>query len=64
MKAQGIIKGQRIILKKVLTDKKLREGLEVDIIILPLEKGAHRFSTFKLGVKEEYTGREKIYAGS
>ncbi len=64
MKAQGIIKGESIILKKVPPDKKLTEGAKVEVIILPLEKKPHRFSTFKLGVKKEYLSREKIYAKS
>jgi len=62
MKAQGVIKGSNIVLKKIPLDKKLNEGARVEVIILPSEKKPHRFSTFKLGVKKEYLKREKIYA--
>ena len=62
MKAQGVIKGSSIILKKILLGKKLHDGTQVEVIILPLEKKPHRFSTFKLGIKKEYLKREKIYA--
>lgn len=62
MKAQGIIKGGNIVLKKIPSGEKLHEGEKVEIIILPLEKKHHIFSTFKLGIKSEHLKREKIYA--
>lgn len=62
MKAQGVIKGSSIVLKKIPLGKKLHDGTQVEVIILPLEKKPHRFSTFKLGIKKEYLKREKIYA--
>ena len=62
MKAQGIIKGKNIVLKQLPSDKKITEGSRVEVIILPLKKKLHRFSTFKFGVKKEYLNRERIYA--
>lgn len=62
MKAQGVIKSSNLVLKKVPTGEELHEGDKVEIIILPLRKRPHRFSTFKLGVKKEHLKREKIYA--
>jgi hypothetical protein len=59
MKVQGDIKGCNIVLKNVPLGKKLIEGTKVEVIILPLEKKPHRFSTFKLGVNKEYLRREK-----
>ncbi len=64
MKAQGIIKGSNIVLKKVPIGEELREGDKVEVIILPLRKKPHCFSTFKLGVKKEHLKREKVYARS
>jgi hypothetical protein len=64
MKAQGVIKGTNIVLEKIPLDKKLNDGTKVEVIILPLQKRHHRFSTFKLGVKKEYLKRENIYAKS
>lgn len=61
MKAQGIIKGGNIILKKIPGDK-FHDGEKVEVIILPLPKKRRRFSTFKLGVKKEHLKREAIYA--
>lgn len=61
MKAQGVIKGGNIVLKK-LPGKVFHEGEKVEIIILPVTKKRHRFSTFKLGVKKEHLKREAIYA--
>jgi hypothetical protein len=63
-KVQGVIKGSNIVLKKIPLGKKLNEGTKVEVIILPLEKKTHSFSTFKLGIKKEYLKREKIYAKS
>jgi hypothetical protein len=64
MKAQGVISGSNIVLKKVPAGEELHEGDKVEVIILPLQKKPHRFSTFKLGVKEEHLKREKLYARS
>lgn len=64
MKAQGVIKGSNIILKKIPLGETLHEGEKVEVIILPLQKRRHRFSTFKLGVKKEHLKRENIYARS
>jgi len=64
MKAQGVIKDGNIVLKKVPAGKELHEGDKVEVIILPLRKKPHSFSTFKLGVKKEHLKREKIYARS
>ena len=64
MKVQGVIKGSNIILKKVPAGKQLHEGDRVEVIILPLHKKPYRFSTFKLGIKQEYLKREDLYARS
>jgi hypothetical protein len=64
MKAQGVIKGSNIVLKKMPPGRELREGDKVEVIILPLGKRHHRFSTFKLGIKKEHLKREKIYGRS
>ncbi len=64
MKVQGVIKGSNIVLKKIPLGEKLYEGDKVEVIILPLKKKPHRFSTFKLGVKKEHLKRERIYAES
>ncbi len=64
MKALGIIKGTNIVLKKVPLGEELHEGDKVEVIILPLNKKPHRFSTFKLGIKKDHLKREKIYAKS
>ncbi len=64
MKAQGVIKGSNIVLKKIPAGEKLHEGDKVEVIILPSQKRPHRFSTFKLGVKKEQLKRENIYAKS
>jgi hypothetical protein len=64
MKAQGIIKGSNIVLKRIPPGKELREGDKVEIIILPPRKRLRRFNTFKLGIKKEHLQREKIYARS
>lgn len=51
-KAQGIIKGGNIILKKI-PGEKFYEGEKVEVIILSLlERKRRRFNTFKLGVKK------------
>ncbi|RJQ15972.1 MAG: hypothetical protein C4560_10390 [Nitrospiraceae bacterium] len=64
MKAQGVIRGGNIVLKKIPAGEGLHEGDKVEVIILPLQKKPRRFSTFKLGVKKEHLHREKIYARS
>jgi hypothetical protein len=62
MKAQGVIKGGNIVIKKVPRGEALNEGERVEVIILPLQKRRHRFGTFKLGVKKGSLKRENIYA--
>ena len=64
MKAEGVISGSNIVLKKVPAGEELHEGDKVEVIILPLQKKPHRFGTFKLGVKKEHLKREKLYARS
>jgi hypothetical protein len=64
MRTQGVIAGSNIVLKKVPAGEELHEGDKVEVIIIPLQKQPHRFSTFKLGVKKEHLKREKLYAGS
>ena len=60
MRVKGIIKGRSIVLEEILPEQ-IREGERVEVIILPLSKKGYRFPTFKLGIKEEYLKREKIY---
>ncbi len=57
---KGYIQGQKVILLENLPDS-LKEGDEVEIIIQPKAKKKYPFPTFKLGVKDEYLNREKIY---
>ena len=64
MIVQGVIKGKNIVLKKIPVGEQLREGDNVEVIILPVQKKPHRFSTFKLGVKKECLKRDEIYARS
>lgn len=59
IKAQGVIKGSNIVLKKPV--KGLNEGDKVEVIIFPLKKTGSLFRTFKLGVKKEHLKRAKIY---
>ncbi|MBF0465377.1 MAG: hypothetical protein HQK94_09875 [Nitrospirae bacterium] len=61
MKVQGIIKGSNIVLKEFPADEQFHEGANVEVIVLPLQRKPHRFSTFKLGVKEKSLNREEIY---
>lgn len=56
---KGYIKGKTIILEDKLPDD-LNEGEQVEVIVIPLKK-KYNFSTFQLGVKDEYLTREKIY---
>ncbi|CAC5342034.1 MULTISPECIES: hypothetical protein [Planktothrix] len=57
---KGYIQGQTIILLETLPEN-LREGDEVDVSITTKPQKQYPFPTFKLGVKEEYLNREKIY---
>jgi len=60
MRVEGIIKGRNIVLEETLPEQ-IKEGERVEVIILPLRKKDYHFPTFKLGIKEEYLKREKIY---
>lgn len=57
---KGYIQGQTIILLETLPEN-LKEGDEVDVLITIKSEKKYPFPTFKLGVKEEYLNREKIY---
>jgi hypothetical protein len=57
---KGYIQGQTIILLETLPEN-IREGEEVDVSITKKPQKKYPFPTFKLGVKEEYLNREKIY---
>ena len=57
---KGYIQGQKVILLESLPDD-IQEGDEVEIIIQPKAKKKYRFPTFKLGVKDDYLNRDKIY---
>lgn len=54
------IQGQKIILLETLPEN-LKEGDEVDVSITIKQQKKYPFPTYKLGVKEEYLKREKIY---
>ena len=57
---KGYIQGKTIILLEPLPEN-LREGDEVDVSIAIKPPKKYPFPTFKLGVKDEYLNREKIY---
>ncbi len=58
---QGYIKGKTIILLENLPEI-LKDGDEVDISINKIsDQQKYPFPTFKLGVKDEYLSRDKIY---
>lgn len=57
---KGYIQGRRIVLVDKLPEE-LRDGDEVEISITLVSKSQYPFPTFKLGVKDEYLKREKIY---
>jgi len=61
MKAKGVVKGKSIVFQDIPSSEIMREGEEVEVIILPLKKTPHHFATFKLGIKQEFLEREKIY---
>ncbi|ACB52516.1 hypothetical protein cce_3168 [Crocosphaera subtropica ATCC 51142] len=57
---KGYIQGKKVILLDNLPNR-IQEGDEVEIIIQSKAKKKYPFATFKLGVKDEYLNREKIY---
>ncbi len=57
---KGYIQGQTIILTEPLPEN-FFEGEEVEVIINIIPKQKYPFPTFKLGIKDEYLKREKIY---
>ncbi|NES80547.1 MAG: hypothetical protein F6K10_03375 [Moorea sp. SIO2B7] len=57
---KGYIEGQRIILLESLPEN-IKEGDKVDVSITIKPQKKYPFPTFKLGFKEEYLNREKIY---
>ncbi len=61
MGIKGIVKGNSIILQEPLPEQELKEGKQVEVIILPPKKPVHRFRTFQLGIKEEALERERLY---
>ena len=61
MGIRGIVKGNSIILQEPLPEQELKEGKQVEIIILPPKRPVHHFRTFQLGVKEEALDREWLY---
>lgn len=61
MGIKGVVKGNSIILQEPLPEQEIKEGEEVEVIILPLKRPGHRFRTFPLGVKEEALEREWVY---
>ncbi|MDY6804021.1 MAG: hypothetical protein SXA11_09475 [Cyanobacteriota bacterium] len=57
---KGYIKGKSIILVDSLPEE-VKDGDEVNVSFSVIQKRKYSFSTFNLGVKDEYTRREKIY---
>jgi DNA replicative helicase MCM subunit Mcm2 (Cdc46/Mcm family) len=57
---KGYIQNQTIILQDSLPNS-LKNGDEVEIVIIPIKKPKYRFPTFKLDIKQEYLDPEKIY---
>ena len=57
---KGYIQGQTIILTEPLPEN-FFEGEEVEVVINIISKQKYPFPTFKLGIKDEYLKREKIY---
>jgi ribosomal protein L21E len=57
---KGYIRNRQIVLVDELPEG-LKDGDEVEISITPVSKSQYPFPTFKLGVKDEYLKREKIY---
>lgn len=57
---KGYIQDRRIVLVDELPEE-LKDGDEVEISIIPVSKPQYPFPTFKLGIRDEYLKREKIY---
>ena len=57
---KGYIKGKSIIIIDSLPEN-IKEGDEVEVFFSVIPKQKYSFPTFNLGVKDEYTRREKIY---
>ena len=57
---KGYIKGKSIILIDSLPEE-VKDGDEVNVSFSVIPKRKYSFSTFNLGVKDEYTRRDKIY---
>jgi hypothetical protein len=57
---KGYIKGRLIILLEDLPNN-LKDGDRVEVSLSRLTKSQGLFPTFKLGVKDEYLDRDKIY---
>ena len=48
MGLKGVVKGNSIVLQELLPEQEIKEGEEVEVIILPLKRPGHRFRTFQL----------------
>jgi len=48
MGIKGVVKGNSIVLQELLPEQEIKEGEEVEVIILPLKRPGHRFRTFQL----------------
>ncbi|MFB2920422.1 hypothetical protein [Aerosakkonema funiforme] len=57
---RGYIKGKSIILTDSLPEN-IKDGDEVEVSFSVIPKPKYSFPTFKLGIKDEYLKREKIY---
>jgi hypothetical protein len=57
---KGYVKDKSIVLIDSLP-KDIQEGDEVEVVVTLVAKRKYSFPTFKLGVKEDYVNRDKIY---
>ncbi|MDJ0515005.1 MAG: hypothetical protein QNJ74_01690 [Trichodesmium sp. MO_231.B1] len=57
---KGYIKRKTIILTDSLPEN-IKDGDEVEVSFSVIPKPKYCFPTFKLGIKDEYLRREKIY---
>ncbi|PSB28494.1 hypothetical protein [Stenomitos frigidus] len=57
---KGYVKDKSIVLVDALPED-IQEGDEVEVVVTLITKRKYPFPTFKLGVKEDYVNRDKIY---
>lgn len=57
---KGYVKDKSIVLIDSLPED-IQEGDEVEVVVTLVAKRKYPFPTFRLGVKENYVNRDKIY---